>query len=52
VRLKPEWIDLSLVRLLLWTFGVSYGYMRLDDYFGPNYEDLDVHLNRHELGFS
>jgi len=31
LRLKQEWVNLSLVKLLLWTFAVSYGYMRLED---------------------
>ena len=31
--------------------GVNHGYIMLDDLFGSSYGDLDVHLNRDELGF-
>jgi len=31
-------------------FGVNYGCMMLDNHFGPNYGDLDVHLSKHKLG--
>jgi len=51
MRLEEERISLSLFKLLLWTFGINYGYMMVDDNFGSNYEELDVHLSEHELGF-
>ena len=30
--------------------GVNHGYILLDDNIGHNYDDLDGHLNKHELG--
>ena len=52
MRLVQERIDLGLFKLLLWIFGVNYDCMMLDGHFGYNYEDLNVRLIEHALGFS
>jgi len=49
--LMQERINLTLFKLLLWIFGVNYSYMMLDYHFRTNYEDLNVHLIDHDLGF-